>query len=91
MLLSALLPHHRFLAGAWRKLMKYRRRKAILKKIAESEITPEERNPALRQFASDTVGMAERAGMPYPRVYVIESDQPNAFARALVRMYQCGW
>lgn len=54
--------------------------KMVLRMHGAREITPDERNPALRQFASDTVGMAERAGMPYPRVYVIESDQPNAFA-----------
>lgn len=54
--------------------------KMVLRMHGAREITPDERNPALRQFASDTVGMAERAGMHYPRVYVIESDQPNAFA-----------
>ncbi|WP_440958287.1 zinc metalloprotease HtpX [Oceanicaulis sp. LC35] len=54
--------------------------KMVLRMHGAREITPDERNPALLQFASDTIGMADRAGLPYPRVYVIESDQPNAFA-----------
>ena len=38
--------------------------KMVLRMHGAREITPDERNPALRQFASDTVGMAERAGPP---------------------------
>jgi heat shock protein HtpX len=35
---------------------------------------------AVRRYAEITAGLAERAGLPQPKVYVIESDQPNAFA-----------
>jgi heat shock protein HtpX len=44
------------------------------------EIRPDERDPALRLYAEDTVALAQRAGMPIPRIYVIETEQPNAFA-----------
>ena len=44
------------------------------------EVTPDERDPALRRYAQDTAWLAQRAGMPVPRIYVIETDQPNAFA-----------
>ena len=44
------------------------------------EVTPETSSPMLRTFAADVARMAERAGMPAPRVYVIETPQPNAFA-----------
>jgi heat shock protein HtpX len=54
--------------------------KMVLRMHGAREITPEERDPILLQFASDTIGMADRAGLPYPRIYVIASDQPNAFA-----------
>jgi heat shock protein HtpX len=54
--------------------------KMVLRMHGAREITPEERDPVLLQFASDTIGMADRAGLPYPRIYVIASDQPNAFA-----------
>ena len=68
------------LAGGMNLFAYWNADKMVLRMHGAREITPDERNPALRQFASDTVGMADRAGMPYPRVYVIESDQPNAFA-----------
>ena len=54
--------------------------KMVLRMYGAREITPEERHPALRQYAADTAGLAERAGMPIPRIYVIDNPQPNAFA-----------
>jgi heat shock protein HtpX len=68
------------LAGAMNLFAYWNADKMVLRMHGAREITPDERDPVLRQFASDTVGMADRAGLPYPRVYVIESDQPNAFA-----------
>jgi len=54
--------------------------KMVLRMHGAREITPEEQNPALRRYASDTAGLAERAGMPIPRIYIIDTPQPNAFA-----------
>lgn len=52
----------------------------VLRMHGAREIGPDERHPALRQYAGDVEHLARRVGMPIPRVYVIESDQPNAFA-----------
>jgi len=37
-------------------------------------------NALIRNYASDVNALADGAGMPRPKVYVIENDQPNAFA-----------
>ena len=34
----------------------------------------------VRTFVTDTLALAARAGLPPPRVLLVESDQPNAFA-----------
>ncbi|MCW5724432.1 MAG: zinc metalloprotease HtpX [Maricaulaceae bacterium] len=52
----------------------------VLRMHGAREVTADERNPRLRQYAADTAALAERAGLPVPRIYVIENDQPNAFA-----------
>lgn len=54
--------------------------KMMLRMHGAREITPEERDPALHRFAKDTADMALGAGMPAPRIYVIDNPQPNAFA-----------
>ncbi|KAA5802276.1 zinc metalloprotease HtpX [Alkalicaulis satelles] len=54
--------------------------KLMLRMHGAREILPDERDPRLYQFASDTARMAEGAGMPVPRIYVIDNPQPNAFA-----------
>jgi heat shock protein HtpX len=52
----------------------------VLRMHGAREITATEPSPALRQFAQDTHALAERAGMPLPRIFILETDQPNAFA-----------
>ena len=37
-------------------------------------------DPVVRAYAADVRDLAARAGMPQPRVYIIDQDQPNAFA-----------
>ncbi|MBI1185848.1 MAG: zinc metalloprotease HtpX [Alphaproteobacteria bacterium] len=37
-------------------------------------------DPVVRQYAADTLEMAARAGLPAPKVYIIDNPQPNAFA-----------
>ncbi|MGJ3232513.1 MAG: zinc metalloprotease HtpX [Oceanicaulis sp.] len=54
--------------------------KMVLRMHGAREITPDERDPRLYQYARDTADMAHAAGMPAPRIYVIDNPQPNAFA-----------
>ena len=54
--------------------------KMMLRMHGAREITPDERDPMLHRFAKDTADMAHAAGMPAPRIYVIDNPQPNAFA-----------
>jgi heat shock protein HtpX len=37
-------------------------------------------DPLIRNYAADVRALAARAGLPAPKVYVIDQDQPNAFA-----------
>jgi heat shock protein HtpX len=52
----------------------------VLRMHGAREITPGETNSAARQFAGDVHLLARKAGLDMPRVYIIDSDQPNAFA-----------
>jgi heat shock protein HtpX len=44
---------------------------------AVDETNPE---PLIRNFVTDVYELADRAGLPRPKVHVIDQDQPNAFA-----------
>ena len=68
------------IAGALNVLAWWNSDKMVLKMHGAREIAPNEADPALRRFAEDTIAMADRAHMPRPRVYVIDTPQPNAFA-----------
>lgn len=37
-------------------------------------------NPKITAYLEDTRRLAERAGLPEPKIYIVEMDQPNAFA-----------
>ncbi|MHA6287947.1 zinc metalloprotease HtpX [Maricaulis sp. CAU 1757] len=52
----------------------------VLRMHGAREVAPDTRDPKLRQFVTDIEHLANRAALPMPRVYVIDSDQPNAFA-----------
>ncbi|MFW6412578.1 MAG: zinc metalloprotease HtpX [Oceanicaulis sp.] len=54
--------------------------KMVLRMHGAREILPDERDPRLYQYARDVADMAHAAGMPAPRIYVIDNPQPNAFA-----------
>lgn len=54
--------------------------KIVLKMQGAQEISPETASPMLKAFAKDVERLADRAGLPMPRIYVIETPQPNAFA-----------
>ncbi|WP_309644047.1 zinc metalloprotease HtpX [Phenylobacterium sp.] len=54
--------------------------KIVLKMYGAREVDPSTRDPLLRNYLSDVHDLAARAGLPMPKVYVIETEQPNAFA-----------
>ncbi|MEM9838404.1 MAG: zinc metalloprotease HtpX [Pseudomonadota bacterium] len=54
--------------------------KMVLRMYNAREVTSSESNPRLRRYADGVAGLAARADMPLPRVYVIDQAQPNAFA-----------
>ncbi|NNU15745.1 zinc metalloprotease HtpX [Parvularcula sp. ZS-1/3] len=54
--------------------------KIVLRMYGAREVLPDERDPRLRRYAEGVAGLAGRAGMPMPKVYIIDQAQPNAFA-----------
>lgn len=54
--------------------------KIVLKMQGAQEVTPENASPMIRAFAKDVAELASRAGLPTPKIYIIETPQPNAFA-----------
>lgn len=54
--------------------------KAVLSMSKARLVTEETASPMLRTFYSDTAQLAKHADMPIPKVYIIDSPQPNAFA-----------
>lgn len=45
-------------------------------------VEADERHPSgvVRRYVQTTRALADRAGLPQPKIYVIDNDQPNAFA-----------
>ncbi len=54
--------------------------KIVLKMYRAVEVDASHPEPLIRNYVTDTLAMADRAGLPAPKVYVIDQDQPNAFA-----------
>lgn len=54
--------------------------KIVLRMQGARQVTGEENSAVIRTFVSDTLALAEHAGMPAPAIYIIETAQPNAFA-----------
>jgi heat shock protein HtpX len=54
--------------------------KIVLSMYRAQEVTADHPDARVRTYASDVREMAQRAGMPQPKITIIESDQPNAFA-----------
>ena len=52
--------------------------KAVLKMYGAQEVTPD--NTAFHGYYSMVKELAENAELPMPKVYVINEQQPNAFA-----------
>jgi heat shock protein HtpX len=54
--------------------------KIVLKAYGAVEVDESHSEPLVRNYARDVADLAQRAGLPMPRVCIIDSDQPNAFA-----------
>jgi len=54
--------------------------KIVLRMHNAREVSPISGGKIESTFASDVVDLADHAGMPIPRIYIIDTPQPNAFA-----------
>lgn len=54
--------------------------KIVLRTYGAVEVDETHPEPLIRNYVIDTVEMARSAGLPRPRITVIDSAQPNAFA-----------
>ncbi len=68
------------LAGAMNLISYWNADKIVLKMYGAQVVDETHPNALVRNYVRDTWDLAERAGMPRPKVTVIESEQPNAFA-----------
>jgi heat shock protein HtpX len=70
-----------FLLAAGMNLVSYwNADKIVLKMYGAQAVDESHPDPLVRNYVRDTHDLADRAGMPRPKVTVIESEQPNAFA-----------
>jgi len=54
--------------------------KIVLRMYRAVEVDAAHPEPLIRNYVSDVLELAQRANIPAPKVYVIDQDQPNAFA-----------
>ena len=54
--------------------------KIVLRMQGARQVDDQDRSPVIRTFVNDTWALAKSAGMPEPKVYIIETELPNAFA-----------
>lgn len=54
--------------------------KIVLSMYRAQEVPADHPDARVRAYAADVREMAQRAGMPMPKITIIESEQPNAFA-----------
>ncbi len=54
--------------------------KIVLSMYRAQDVPPDHPDARVRAYGDDVREMAQRAGLPAPRVTIIESEQPNAFA-----------
>jgi heat shock protein HtpX len=54
--------------------------KIVLKTYGAVEVDQTDADRRIRDYVIDVQAMADRAGLPRPRVCVMQNDQPNAFA-----------
>ena len=68
------------LAGAMNLFSYWNADKIVLRMYGATEVDERHPDAMVRAYVGDTLEMAQRAGLPRPKVYVIEGEQPNAFA-----------
>jgi len=68
------------LAGGMNLFSYWNADKIVLKMYGAIAVDEAHPDPLIRNYVLDTLELADRAGMPRPKVYVIQTDQPNAFA-----------
>ena len=54
--------------------------KMVLKMYRAQEVDSTHASGAVRRYAQMTQELARNANLPEPKIYIIENDQPNAFA-----------
>jgi len=54
--------------------------KIVLKMYAAQEVDETHPEPLIRNYVVDVLDLAQRAELPRPKIYVMQQDQPNAFA-----------
>lgn len=54
--------------------------KIVLKMQGARQVDESDPSPMVRTFVNDTKALARSANMPEPKIYIIETQQPNAFA-----------
>ncbi|MET0337593.1 MAG: zinc metalloprotease HtpX [Caulobacter sp.] len=68
------------LGGAMNLISYWNADKIVLRMYGAREVDAHDPDPMVRNYVVDTLAMADQAGMPRPKVYVIAQEQPNAFA-----------
>ena len=54
--------------------------KIVLSMYGAKPVDESDREPLIATFVTDVYALADGAGLPRPKVHIVDSDQPNAFA-----------
>jgi len=54
--------------------------KMVLRHFRAQEADPRHPDARVQAYVQDTLALAQRAGLPAPKIYIIDNPQPNAFA-----------
>ncbi len=54
--------------------------KIVLRMQGARQVDESDRSTVIRTFVQDTKALAQSANMPEPKIYIIDTQQPNAFA-----------
>lgn len=68
------------LAGAMNLFSYWNADRIVLRMYGAVEVDETHPDALVRSYVADTLALAEGAGLPQPKVYIMETDQPNAFA-----------
>ncbi|WP_068875249.1 MULTISPECIES: zinc metalloprotease HtpX [unclassified Phenylobacterium] len=67
-------------AGAMNLVSYWNADKIVLAMYRAAPVDGSHPEPLIRDYVADVQALAQRANMPVPKIYVIDQDQPNAFA-----------